>query len=354
MNDTKALLAITALMSAPMVAHAELVEYTYSGFVSGGTDTLGLFTGVPGTDLAGYEFVATFDLDLRDGFREHEKREFIIYGGSGNGYTTPVVNSSITINGRTVAIDGRYSGYDVTQDYIIGAAGGLNTQAVSGFDNQSQLHVTFYSSNLPFSLWTPVPLYTATAPDQVDGFFLLLTGGLEHSRVQAGGALIPTTLTVARVTGFAPLVTPYVIGKPGLNGWYITRARVAWNVSGVPAPTVSGCATASAPNTEGKKYTCSATNDLGSATDSVTMKVDTVKPTVTITSPADGATYTRGSLVAASYVCADEISGVESCSGLVADGTAIKTSKAGTFTFRVNSVSNAGLVTHKAVSYTVN
>ena len=78
---------------------------------------------------------------------------------------------------------------------------------------------------------------------------------------------------------------------------------------------------------------------------------DTTAPTATITSPADGATYTKGQSVMAAYVCADETggSGLASCAGTVPDGAAINTSTVGSHTFTVTATDNAGnsiAVTH--------
>ena len=78
---------------------------------------------------------------------------------------------------------------------------------------------------------------------------------------------------------------------------------------------------------------------------------DTTAPTATIASPSDGATYTKGQSVTASYLCADEAggSGVASCVGTVADGEAINTATVGSHTFTVTALDNAGnsfAVTH--------
>lgn len=73
---------------------------------------------------------------------------------------------------------------------------------------------------------------------------------------------------------------------------------------------------------------------------------DTTAPAVTITSPANGATYTQGQTIAASFSCQDEPggSGVASCSGTVADGALIDTATVGThsFSFTVTGTDNAG------------
>jgi hypothetical protein len=80
---------------------------------------------------------------------------------------------------------------------------------------------------------------------------------------------------------------------------------------------------------------------------------DTNDPQITITTPPQGATYTLGQIVAASYSCTDADSGVASCEGPVADGANIDTSSAGTKTFTVDATDNAGNTSSVTHTYTV-
>ncbi len=61
---------------------------------------------------------------------------------------------------------------------------------------------------------------------------------------------------------------------------------------------------------------------------------DLAGPTVTIVTPVEGATFTQGTPVNASFSCSDP-SGVKDCVGSVADGAPINTSAVGNFTFTV-------------------
>jgi Tol biopolymer transport system component len=82
---------------------------------------------------------------------------------------------------------------------------------------------------------------------------------------------------------------------------------------------------------------------------------DTTAPTVTITSPVDGASYTKGRTVVADYACADDAdgTGVNLCLGTVDVGAAIDTSTAGSKSFTVLAVDNSGNQVTETVEYEV-
>ena len=76
---------------------------------------------------------------------------------------------------------------------------------------------------------------------------------------------------------------------------------------------------------------------------------DNTPPEVTFTTPADGVAYARNQSVVASYSCSDAESGIASCVGSIANGAAVDTSTAGTFSFTVTATNNVGamkVVTH--------
>jgi hypothetical protein len=83
-------------------------------------------------------------------------------------------------------------------------------------------------------------------------------------------------------------------------------------------------------------------------------KVDKKGPSVTLTTPPEGATYTLNQAVAAAFGCTDAGSGPATCLGTVANGSNINTSSVGSKAFTVNAtdaVGNAAAVTH---NYKVN
>jgi Ca2+-binding RTX toxin-like protein len=71
---------------------------------------------------------------------------------------------------------------------------------------------------------------------------------------------------------------------------------------------------------------------------------DTTKPTITLTTPASGASYSLNQPVIANYSCQDEAggSGLKSCQGTVANGSPIDTASTGSKTFTVTATDNAG------------
>ncbi len=74
-------------------------------------------------------------------------------------------------------------------------------------------------------------------------------------------------------------------------------------------------------------------------------------PTVSISGPVKGATYTLGQRSTARYTCAG--SDVAACTGSVPDGSYVKTGRVGKFTFTVAATNKAGKTTTTTVSYTV-
>jgi hypothetical protein len=80
--------------------------------------------------------------------------------------------------------------------------------------------------------------------------------------------------------------------------------------------------------------------------------VDRTPPTITFSSPGDGATYTLGQQVWASFSCDDQNgSGLNGCKGDVPSGTQLDTSALGTKTFTVTAYDRAGNVARQTHSY---
>ncbi len=82
---------------------------------------------------------------------------------------------------------------------------------------------------------------------------------------------------------------------------------------------------------------------------------DTTPPTITLTTPAEGAVYLLGQTVNTDYACQDESggSGLASCVGDVPNGSLIDTGSIGAKTFTVDAADNAGNIASVTHTYQV-
>jgi hypothetical protein len=117
----------------------------------------------------------------------------------------------------------------------------------------------------------------------------------------------------------------------------------------------AGDETASAFASAGVAQACDAVNNCAATpADIGGNKIDRKAPSITLTTPPEGASYVLNQLVAAVYSCADGGSGYANCTGNVANGANMNTGSVGSKPFSVNSTDNVGnvatTVTH---TYTV-
>jgi sugar lactone lactonase YvrE len=101
---------------------------------------------------------------------------------------------------------------------------------------------------------------------------------------------------------------------------------------------------------------CATDNANLSICRTLTVKIDTTPPTITITTPPIGAAYALNQVVASSFACADPnpsganlVSGVAFCTG----PATVDTTSGGLKTFTVNASDFAGNLANKSVNYTV-
>jgi hypothetical protein len=113
----------------------------------------------------------------------------------------------------------------------------------------------------------------------------------------------------------------------------------------------AGVETASA--TTPSRVVCDTTGNCATAGPFTGIKVDRRAPTISITTPVNGATYTPGQVVNAAYSCNEGGSGEVSCAGTVAVGTPINTATSGDKTFSVTSADAVGNTATTTVTYTV-
>ncbi len=154
----------------------------------------------------------------------------------------------------------------------------------------------------------------------------------------------------------------------GANGWYISRPAVTLsasdNLSGVDktyysldggdaqlytGPVVLGDGTHTITYWSVDK--AGNVEDKTAAGHSLTLKVDSTKPDITINGVKDGATYTLGNVPTASCAAtASGPSGVGSCSGSISGGTA---NGVGTFTYTATATNGAGQSRTRTATYRV-
>ncbi len=153
-----------------------------------------------------------------------------------------------------------------------------------------------------------------------------------------------------------PVVTPVVTGTSGANGWYTGNVSVSWTVTDPESAisSTSGCGPATvSSDTAGTSFICTAKSGGGTTVNSVNIKRDATPPRATIDRPGNGASYSQGQTVTASYSCSDATSGVTACTGTVANGAAIDTATSGTKSFTVTARDKAGNQATATTGYSV-
>lgn len=162
----------------------------------------------------------------------------------------------------------------------------------------------------------------------------------------------------------APVIS---VATPSAGAVYGLGQSVAADYSCADEPGGSGLATCvgSVPDGAGvdtssvgqKTFEVEASDNAGNTSSkSVTYTVvDRTPPSIDLASPADGAVYSLGQRVTASYSCRDQAggSGLASCDGSVANGAPVDTSSFGEHSFEVRAADRAGNSASKVVTYTV-
>lgn len=140
----------------------------------------------------------------------------------------------------------------------------------------------------------------------------------------------------------APTITAVVSGDLGSGGWYTSDVAVTWIVvddeSEISAS--SGCGAYSVTeDTHGQTFTCEATSDGGTRSESVTIQRDATRPDVGFR--GNRGSYTVDEAVSISCSAADETSGIASSSCPEASGEA--------YTFMIGeNLLRAGATDHAA------
>jgi len=183
------------------------------------------------------------------------------------------------------------------------------------------------------------------------------------------------------VDAMPPVVNVSFPSPNGQNGWFVTSPVTgsvvandtttggnnvtAITCTGATVGSITGLGTpsASAPLTvsaEGvSNVSCTATDSAGNSgaasgsSNTATVKIDSVAPGISITSPANGGTFLLNAAVASSYSCDDATSGVATCTGPVVSGANFSTSPVGAHAFRVDAADVAGNPAQATNTYNV-
>ena len=165
------------------------------------------------------------------------------------------------------------------------------------------------------------------------------SGNCSGSFIDGGGNLNYPDTTCPGINA-DPLIGPLQVNPPGNTA---THALLPGS------PAIDAAVLANCPPTDqrGVVRPQGAGCDIGA----FELEQDSTAPTITITTPAEGATYLLGQVVIADYACQDEAggSGLASCEGDVPNGSPIDTSSVGSKSFTVNAADHAGntaLLTH--------
>jgi len=176
----------------------------------------------------------------------------------------------------------------------------------------------------------------------------------------AGNTEIAKTVTL-KLDQTPPAIT--AVRTPPLNANASNNTPVT--VSFQCSDNMSGLAAGSPPaptilSTQGAGQSVSGDcQDLAGNSSTATVggiNIDETPPTIAITSPANGATYSANQGINAAYACTDSLSGLASCVGTVPSGSKIDTTPSGTTTtktFTVNATDLAGNPASQLVSYRV-
>ena len=193
-----------------------------------------------------------------------------------------------------------------------------------------------------------------------------------HQPGDSNWSAAPDVPQTFAITDSVPPVTTATL-TPGLhNGWYASPtltltgadgtgsgiAHIDYALDGGSWTTYAGPLSGFTTGNHFVQYRSTDVAGRQETAKLIAFKVDAVKPSVTITAPADGASYPLDKVVTAKFKCTDNESGMDTCVGSTANGANLDTSTIGPHAFTVTGTDLAGnvttLTTHYTVVYTFN
>jgi hypothetical protein len=254
----------------------------------------------------------------------------------------------LTTNAAPVAGDGSFSGpRDVLlRDTLAGLASDVDDDELDFEAATEPDHGTLLvSSNGTFN-YTPADGFVGD-----DTFTYRVDDGLTSDEGE-----VTVTVTDGDDRG-GPEANPTVSPEPGDSGWHDGDVTVEWNWTDDDADIdPDNCTTQTTSQGQGVQVLTGTCAD-GAGNETIaehTVKVDTSTPTIRIGSPAVDLLYVPGADYAiADYSCRDELSGIDSCTGTVADGAPLDTSTTGFHQFVVTARDKLGHEEYAEVWYLV-
>jgi hypothetical protein len=209
-------LAVAAMLCVVSAAPAEatVVYVTYTGTISSGSDSGGVF-GQAGS-LSGESFTASYVFDTGIGNTATSPTENFVFGGTSFSVPSPLIDPAVlTIGGVSINISGNKVG---EIQGINQGAGAFSEQLHSAWDTNGSVvenSIVNFSGGLPASITTPF-IYHVTSNDG---------GSSDFSAFGASGNMSVDTLTVSLSAVPGPVVGAGLPGLMlfaggGLLGWW--------------------------------------------------------------------------------------------------------------------------------------
>lgn len=190
-------------------ASASILDVTYTGTVSSGADSGNAF-GLAGTNIVGDSYVAYYRVDTSlpgtPGYSGTAIDQNFTYGGSNFGNTSPILNSTVTINGVTVGVNGSWFGETLGENFGPNEFSEQYQLAESSASFYLQNFVANNSGTMSASITTAIN-YTVVAGDTGSGKYVSSADGeidasLTTLNVTVEGAVPEPSTWAMMILGF--------------------------------------------------------------------------------------------------------------------------------------------------------